>query len=132
MIDAAAAVTSVLRTDGTLLAECDGRVYCDAVPADADAPFIVARTMGAAFTAPPSTAWDTVEVQVDVVGSEPGEAVSITDRARLTLAAASGTQVGDTAVASMAVVATSYALDTRSSPARPRWVIAVEVTARTT
>lgn len=128
MIDAGAVVRSVLADDPVIAGEATG-VYLDTVPAGAVAPFVVVRVLTTTYAAPPTTAWDMAEVQVDVVGDEPAEAAALAGAVRDLLQDTRGT-VGTTSVAAVDVVNTTYLLDTTSSPARPRWVVAVEVTAQ--
>ena len=133
MIDACGLLTTYLRADAVLMIATGGNVYCETVPDHPGDLFVLARTVDAEVTAPPSMGWDTYGLTVDVVGvmidtTGCADAVSqVRDR----VATFTGLH-GDATVASTSIDNTTYLIDDSVSPARPRWVVAASVVARTT
>ena len=128
MIDAPAVVVAYLNTDAQLTSLCDN-VWADTVPTNYTTPYTVVRARAVDYAVPPTTAYDRIELQVDVVADTEPLAGSIAARVRHLLQTMRGTY-GTAVVPAVDVVAATRIDDTTSSPARPRWVIAVEVTAK--
>lgn len=133
MIDAAGTVATYLRADPTLMGAVANAIYCETVPDTVTYPFVVVRTIDVEVATQPVVTWGTYGIQVDAVG-EPDDAPAVTAVAgqiRDLLAVLRGEQ-GDATVASTTVELTRFLLDDTVSPARPRWVVAASLVARST
>lgn len=130
MIDAASVVVDYLNNDASLVALCETRIWADEVPSNYATPFIVVRVRSVDYAAPPTTAYDRIELQVDIVAETATLANSLATRVRYLLQVMRGTFTGNVVIPAVDVVAATLLDDTSSSPARPRWVVAAEMTAR--
>lgn len=133
MIDAAGAVATYLRNDAALMGSVANAVYCETVPDTVTYPFVVVRTIDVEVATQPVAAWGTYGIQVDAVG-EPDDVPTVTGIAgsiRDLLAAFRGSH-DDATVASTTVELSRFLLDDTVSPARPRWVVAASLVARST
>lgn len=107
-------------------------VYADVLPEHPAYPCALVRVMAVEQAVPPVDVWDRYEVQVDVVGEVDayGLTVDVAGLVRSELNDLSG-PVGTAGIAGAVIVSTTRFTDDSLSPARPRWVLTVEVTART-
>jgi len=133
MIDHAAAIAEALLAHPGIDESFTGRVFADELPEHVDYPALLVRVMDIIDATPPTRAWDSVELQVDVLGGT-GQWAALAALAQDVTDALSGVtgEVEGGSVQTVDVVSRSPIPDDSFSPARPRWVLAVEVTARNT
>jgi hypothetical protein len=131
-VDMSALVAAWLAADTDVAAVVGEQVYADMLPPDVTYPCVLVRELALTPAVPPTLAWDTHELQVDLIGRANGqvEAVELRAAVRSALIHLHG-DIEGTVVAATDVLATTGGVDASVSPARPRWVVAVEVTART-
>lgn len=132
MIDMTALIADYLASDADVIA-ASLPIHADEIPVGATYPLVLVRALSVQDAVPPVDVWERHEMQVDVVGIEldfPG-AVDATSVVRRKVHDLRGV-VGSVVIAGAVVVATTRVTDDSVSPARPRWVLAVEVTARAT
>jgi hypothetical protein len=127
-----ALVATVLAGDTDVAETAGDRVFADVLPPDVDYPCVLVREVSLTPAVPPTLAWDSHELQVDLIGQVDGQAEAVALRAavRSALSRLHG-QVNGADIAATDVLATTGGVDASVSPARPRWVVAVVVTART-
>lgn len=130
MIDAAAVTVDWLSNDATLVSLVGSNIWADEVPSDYTTPYVVVRVRSADWAVMPTPAYDRLEIQVDVVADDSPTADAISSRVRTLLQTMRGTFTGGAVIPAVDVVAATRVDDTTSSPARPRWVVAAEMTAR--
>ena len=131
IVDMAGELTKYLRADTTLMTATGGRVYCDEFPEGTIAPYVLLRTYNATPAAPPTLAYDTYTIQVDIYAAAGNyvSAASIASRVRSLLQAARGIR-GAAIVTTVSVTTSQVGVDDTVSPALPRWVLTVDVTGR--
>lgn len=129
MIDMTAILRDYLAADIEVADVVD--VYADIIPENPAYPLALVRTIEVTEPAPPLSTWERHDMQIDVVGLPTGFAdlVAAVTSIRYRLEGFHGA-VSGIAIAGSDVVATTRTVDESVSPARPRWVLAVEVTAR--
>lgn len=132
MIDAAAIVTKTLRADSTLMAAVGNRVYADILPEAVTAPFVLVTVNSVTPAAPPTIAWDTVQIQVQIVGADNTESTLITtaSRVRALIHGMDGSKPTGAAIQGVDIQAMNFGYADIDSPALPRWVLTVNLTAR--
>lgn len=113
-------------------AAVDIDVYADEVPPDQEDSFALVRVLEVNPAVPGVPRWSRYTVQIDVVGT-PGDHEQVANDAMDVGVAVGLIDSDDTVVVADAqVTSVRYEPDAAYSPARPRWVLAVEVTARST
>lgn len=128
MIDMTTVIATAL-SDDTDIANTGVPGFADIVPEGQAAPYYLVRTMSVAQAVPPVDLWDRYDVQIDVVCDSDGAGVDLVSLIRSRTLALSGVH-GVAGIAGAIPVSTVRTVDDSVSPARPRWVLTVEVTAR--
>ena len=131
MIDMAGVLTTYLRSQSALMTLVNDKVYCDEMPEQTEAPFVLVRALSVTPAAPPTIAYDIYSVQVDCVtpaGSYEA-CMTLTDQVRSLLFSATGLR-SNTRVTSVQIATATVGVDDTVSPAQPRWVLTVDVTGR--
>jgi hypothetical protein len=126
MLDMAAIIAAHLAADP----EVTATIYADLVAENTAYPYCLVRVMNVAQAVPPVNVWDTYEVQLDIVAAPSATAIDSVSVIRSKVLALTGV-VGAAGIAGVVPASTARILDDSVSPARPRWVLTVEVTART-
>jgi hypothetical protein len=131
MLDMTALFATWLAADSEVVAAAVP-IYSDVIPENPTYPLVLVRdmTMDNAVPGVPLV-WERHELQLDIVGSIDGYATTV-DAAGLVRRKVDAFQgvVATAVIAGAIVVSTTRLTDDSISPARPRWVLAVEVTAR--
>lgn len=129
MIDMAPVIAGVLDADSTVVAS----VFSDEMPPSPPEPFVLVRSMDVTDVTEPADAYQRYEMQVDIVSShlDYGGAALVAGAVRTALNNLSGV-VSGAVIAGVVIPQMTRTVDDEVSPARPRWVLAVEVTARGT
>lgn len=133
MIDMSYVIAEAMAADSGLSSSTSGRIYADELPHGVEYPCVIVRDIDVVDATPPTQAYDRYEEQVDVIGAHDGyaEVKAIAGDVRRFLFALRGPVDGG-GINATTVEQTTFLIDDSVSPARPRWVLAVEVTARTT
>jgi hypothetical protein len=132
MIDLSGHLAAHLRDNVGLMAEVDNAVYADVMPKDVTYPAVLIRTLEATPVVAGVPGWHDYSMQLDVYGAEEdfaGTVAIVDDVADLVRATPSD---GSIVIATSDVTGLRSAPDDSISPAHPRWVLSVSMTARST
>jgi len=126
MLDMAAVIATHFANDTDITAP----VYADSLPEGVSYPYVLVRNPNVGVLLPGIDGWDVYEVQVDMVAAHDaaGALIDLVGIVRSKLSALTGV-VGAAGVAGTVITSTTKTVDDTVSPARPRWVLTVEVTA---
>jgi hypothetical protein len=133
MIDHAAAFAEALAADLGLDSSFSGRIFADELPEHVEYPSLLVRVVDITDATPPTRAWDSVELQVDVLGATGSYAeLALLAQDVTNVLSVVGGAVDGGSIQTVDVLTRSFVPDDTFSPARPRWVLAVEATTRNT
>lgn len=132
MIDMSGHLCAHLRDDAGLLTATDGAVHADQLPTNVTYPAVLVRTLEATPVVPGVPGWHDYAMQIDVVGAEDTWADTVTLVDLVADLARSTPSDGLITVATSDVTGLRSAPDDSLSPAHPRWVLSVSMTARST
>lgn len=110
--------------------DVDIDVYCDEVPPGQDDAFALIRVLEVIPAVPGVARWSRYTVQIDVVGTPSAYEQNSADVMDIGRAVGLVSSTDDVVIADVQTASVRYEPDDAYSPARPRWVLAVEVTAR--
>jgi hypothetical protein len=133
VIDMSYVIAEAMAADAGLSSSTSGRIYADELPKDVGYPCVLVRDIDVVDATPPTQAYDRYDEQIDVIGAPDAyaEAKAIAGDVRRFLFDLRGPVEGG-GINATTVEQTTFLVDDSVSPAHPRWVLAVEVTARTT
>jgi hypothetical protein len=132
MIDMAGHLTAHLRDSTDLMVDVDDAVYADMLPTDVTYPAVLVRSLEATPVVAGVPGWHDYAMQIDVIGAEDSFADTVEIVDKVADLARSTPSDGFVTVATSDVTALRSAPDDSLSPAHPRWVLSVSMTARST